>query len=743
MHQLIHNGIIVPDPAAPLGLSIVIRGVEVAFSPAQEEMALAWVRKLGTPYVEDVVFQTNFLRDFCAALGLALPLSLSEIDFTDCIKVINKERYRLNHLSKEQLKAQAQERKAQREALKVRFGYAIVDGQRVELGNYMTEPAGLFMGRGEHPLRGRWKQGVKQSDVTLNLSSDAPRPPGDWGAIVWQTESLWVARWDDRLSGKSKYIWLADTTPVKQIREAHKFDKAQRLEAEIVAVRAAIQQSLVDPRPKTRMLASVCYLIDTLCLRVGDEKDPDEADTVGATTLRPEHIKILKNGKVEFHFLGKDSVEWRKKILLPELVRHNLEELVQQARPSETGTGSAHNLPQLFPEIGSVQVNRYLASLLPGLSAKVFRTYRATDAVSSALDASGVKSSSPEYAKWKAVSEANLQAAELCNHTKKAGINWAVVQTSYQEKLDKAVARYQAAIQTQDEARQALEALHEQFAQLQAEMDGNRDDKKLASFKARIQRTKSKLAQLGERSDRARLAVGKIKAQMDIAQQKRTWNLGTSLKSYIDPRVYHRWGEKVQYDVLAKYYPTILQRKFAWVRLSDERVTRAASDQLVLVRTCMLEDLPKVAQVFLGATASDTEASLPTTPAEIGRRFLPTLEKPWCEALAAFAENGEAIGFAVLGPEWAEGKEEHLDLFGVLLPGEMVRSTAHALASALQVRFRTYQAHNPKHEFTLLPQHSAWFIYANEFADALGMLPEEEQVTVSLEEPEFAPDSTE
>jgi DNA topoisomerase-1 len=593
MHQLVHNGIVVPDPAAPLGLCITIRGAEVMLASAQEEMAFAWVRKLGTPYVEDAVFQTNFLSDFSSVLGFSLPLALSEIDFTNCVKVVNKERYRLNHLSKEQRQALAQERKSQREALKARFGYAIVDGQRVELGNYMTEPSGLFMGRGEHPLRGRWKQGVMQRDVTLNLSPDAPRPSGNWGDIVWQPESLWVARWDDRLSGKTKYIWLADTTPVKQTREAHKFDKAQRLEAEIVMVRAAIQEGLADPRSKTRMLATVCYLIDTLCLRVGDEKDPDEADTVGATTLRPEHIKILKNGKVEFHFLGKDSVEWRKKVLLPELVRHNLEELVQQARPSETGTGSARNLPQLFPEIGSVQVNRYLASLLPGLSAKVFRTYRATNAVSTALDASGVKSSSPEYAKWKAVAAANLQAAELCNHTKKAGVNWTAVQTSYQERLDKAAARLQTAVQAQDEAKKTLGVLREQLAQMQAESGAIVDDKRQASLKASIQRAKSKLAQLTERSDRAKLAVGKIKAQMEITQQKRTWNLGTSLKSYIDPRVYHRWGEKVQYDVLANYYPTILQRKFAWVRLSEERVTRAASDHFVLVRTCMLEDLPR------------------------------------------------------------------------------------------------------------------------------------------------------
>ena len=47
---------------------------------------------------------------------------------------------------------------------------------------------------------------------------------------------------------------------------------------------------------------------------------------------------------------------------------------------------------------------------------------------------------------------------------------------------------------------------------------------------------------------------------------KRTWNLGTSLKSYIDPRVYYEWGQQVGYDVLEHYYPAALRNKFAWVR---------------------------------------------------------------------------------------------------------------------------------------------------------------------------------
>ena len=43
---------------------LAIRGETLTMTPAQEEMAVAWSKKIGTPYVEDPVFQTNFLSDF-------------------------------------------------------------------------------------------------------------------------------------------------------------------------------------------------------------------------------------------------------------------------------------------------------------------------------------------------------------------------------------------------------------------------------------------------------------------------------------------------------------------------------------------------------------------------------------------------------------------------------------------------------------------------------------------------------
>ena len=62
------------------GISLVIRGVRRQLTPKQEEMAMAWARKKDTPYVQDAVFQANFLRDFSMALGVDPALTLGEVD---------------------------------------------------------------------------------------------------------------------------------------------------------------------------------------------------------------------------------------------------------------------------------------------------------------------------------------------------------------------------------------------------------------------------------------------------------------------------------------------------------------------------------------------------------------------------------------------------------------------------------------------------------------------------------------
>jgi len=574
LKQLIHQGVIVPEPPEYHGLKIKIRGKLHKLTPKQEEMALAWARKVGTPYVEDSVFIRNFLQDFSKELGIEPPLKLEEIDFSPVVDLVLAERERKQNMTKEERKALAAERKAKREELKERYGYAIANGERIELANYIVEPSGIFMGRGKHPLRGRWKEGARQEDITLNLSPDAPIPPGNWKEIVWQPDSLWVARWADKLSGKLKYIWIHDTAPVKQAREAQKFDKAIELHTKLDRVRHFIHSGLEDENPKRRKIATACFLIDELCLRVGDEKDPDEADTVGATTLRPEHVKIHDDGVAEFRFLGKDSVLWHKKLQLPDVVRKNLEELMEKARPSNGRNKNKHpvyNKPQLFPDVSSRNVNAFLSEAMPGLTAKVFRTHHATMVVKETLASSDVEPEDPEYKKWEAATKANLEAAILCNHTKKAPANWATRKQRYrerqqrvQERIKKIKEQYKELTEKLKQLRvEAREKIKSANTKEKREKTKLRYEKRIASMEQRIE--KNKIRQL-----KAEEQLGKVKTQLALATKNRTWNLGTSQKSYIDPRVYYEWGKKVDYDVLEKFYSKTLRRKFMWVRNGEE-----------------------------------------------------------------------------------------------------------------------------------------------------------------------------
>lgn len=494
--KLAHNGVLIPVPKI-LGFMVLFRGKELALTPEQEEMAVAWVRKLGTDSAKDKVFIANFFRDFGNALGVKEKVAPEDFDFSSIVRWVEGERAKREAMGKEEKKALAAQRKAAREENKQKFGFAFVNGTPMEISNYMVEPACIFVGRGDHPLRGSWKAGVKAEEVTLNLSKDAPVPVppggGNWKQIVFDPSSLWIASWRDKLRGKMKYVWLSDTAYIKQVRDIAKYEKAWELEKKYRQVIDHIRKGLNSEDPVERKTATVCYLIDALKMRVGDEKDDDEADTVGATTLRAEHVKISDDGSVTFDFLGKDCVRWVHTIKPDEAVVRNLREFAKE------GSGV------LFNGVRSQKVNAYLAEIMPDLTAKVFRTFHASTITKNALSACVVKREDPPYAKKHCAVMANLQAAKICNHKRKLPKNW-------EESLKKKEER--------------LKALREK----------------------------------GAKPDR----VKELSLRVQAMKQTRDYNLNTSLKNYIDPRVFADWGKRVDYD-WKQYYSKSLQRRFAWV----------------------------------------------------------------------------------------------------------------------------------------------------------------------------------
>jgi DNA topoisomerase-1 len=249
-------------------------------------------------------------------------------------------------------------------------------------------------------------------------------------------------------------------------------------------------------------------------------------------------------------------------------VRQNLEKLLEEARPSNS---ASNNKPQLFPEISSSDVNAYLSEILDGLTAKVFRTHHATQVVHESLIASEVEADDPEYKKWHAASMANLQAAVLCNHYKTAPANWRERRQRARERLQKYKDRVESCRSQVREVQEALKALRQEAREKRQEAKTNKQRERVRTrYAKKIERAKKKIETAEDRLQRARAALDKAQAKDEVTVKKRTWNLGTSLKSYIDPRVFYEWGQTVDYDVLERYYPTALRRKFAWVREEDE-----------------------------------------------------------------------------------------------------------------------------------------------------------------------------
>jgi DNA topoisomerase-1 len=161
---------------------------------------------------------------------------------------------------------------------------------------------------------------------------------------------------------------------------------------------------------------------------------------------------------------------------------------------------------RIFSGVTTDAVREFLSEAMPRLSPKVFRTFSATDLFGKKLGSAEVSAESLDTEKKMALTEANAAVAQLLNHQKAVPKKW-------QE-----------------------------------------------TYKKRIEMLKSLKGKEGKS-----IAKRKQGLQLRIAQMRlgKNWNLGTSLRNYIDPRVSVEFCKKVNYD-WKRYYPKALVTKFAW-----------------------------------------------------------------------------------------------------------------------------------------------------------------------------------
>ena len=343
-------------------------------------------------YIDEV--STNFLN----------------IDWSDLIKLhlIQIEKNKENAKDKDRKDKQVAEKMAE-------YGYATINGVPLQkLANFSVEPSSIFFGRGVNPLVGKIKKEVLPEDVTLNIGENdpIPEPPlgHQWGKgkIVHKHDLEWVASWKDNVTGRIKYVWFSQEGAFKAQSDIKKYEKARKLHSQINLIREAYMNDAKSTNSTKLQLSTVLYLIDHFGIRVGNEKDEDEAETVGATTLLVGNVNLVTKNHVIFDFLGKDSVRFYKDLEIDPVIFENFKKLTE---------GKPKN-KEIFHEIKSEDINEYLKKFDKDFSAKVFRTRLASDIMYHALKDVKIPDKSTNKLIKLNFTKANAKVAEVLNHAR-------------------------------------------------------------------------------------------------------------------------------------------------------------------------------------------------------------------------------------------------------------------------------------------------------------------------------------
>ncbi|XP_070605402.1 DNA topoisomerase I, mitochondrial isoform X2 [Erythrolamprus reginae] len=427
--------------------------------------------------------------------------------------------------------------KGEAERIQEEYGYCIIDGHREKIGNFKTEPPGLFRGRGDHPKMGMLKKRIVPEDVVINCSKDSktPRPPRGhkWREVRCDNTVTWLASWTENIQGSIKYIMLNPSSKLKGEKDWEKYEVARRLKKVVHRIRRQYRDDWKSKDLKKRQISVALYFIDKLALRAGHEKEEGEsADTVGCCSLRVEHIALHsrqggKENVVVFDFLGKDCIRYYNKVSVEKQVFKNLQLFMEEKEPGDN----------LFDKLSTTTLNKHLQDLMDGLTAKVLRTYNASITLQEQLEALTNKKDSLA-AKLLSYNRANRAVAVLCNHQRATPKTYEKSMKNLQGKID---AR-------KDQLVDAKVGLRKAIAEHRC--------KKEAKSKAALERKKKLVKKLEEQ-------LAKLKFQATDKVENKQIALGTSKLNYLDPRITVAWCRR--FDVpIEKIYSKTQREKFAW-----------------------------------------------------------------------------------------------------------------------------------------------------------------------------------
>lgn len=513
-NTLEHNGVMFPPEYVQHYIPVIYNGKEIVLNKDAEEDATLYAKLIDTEYIKSKNFRNNFWNDWLLDLGKDhIIKSLDDVDFTPIYNYLLKKKEEKNAMSKEEKEKIKYEKQQEEE----KYKYAIVNGKKQPVGNFRIEPKHIYLGRGCNPKSGMITKKIYPEDIIINIGKDAlipePLPGHTWKDIIHDKTVEWLASWKDNISGKMKYVWLGAASDQKAKGDMEKFDLARKLKRKIKTIHEINDKNMHSNNRVLKQISTAVYFIDKFALRIGNEKNEDEADTVGVVSLRVEHIQLLGNNTIKLDFLGKDSVRYNKKLIVEQIVYKNIEEFIAEKAPSD----------KLFDLINPIDVNKYLQNFMPNLTAKVFRTYNASNMFQKELD-----KISSKFNKYNGndkinilldeFNKANAKVAALCNHQKNITSN----NNKQIEKLNLLI-------------------------------------KKSKEKLRKAKKSKSNI----EKIKKMQNVIKKLIAKKELKIELKNISLGTSKINYIDPRITIAFLKK--HDIpIDKIFSKTLQEKFKW-----------------------------------------------------------------------------------------------------------------------------------------------------------------------------------
>ncbi|CAA7409542.1 unnamed protein product [Spirodela intermedia] len=534
-----HNGVIFPPPYKPHGVKMLYNGKPVDLSPEQEEVATMFAVMKDTEYATKKTFIDNFMKDWRTILGPNHVIKQFELcDFTPIYEWHLREKEKKKQMTAAEKKALKEEKMQQEE----KYMWAVVDGVKEKVGNFRVEPPGLFRGRGEHPKMGKLKRRIRPSDITINIGKSAPIPEcpiagGRWKEIRHDNTVTWLAFWNDPINSKEmKYVFLAASSSLKGQSDKEKYEKARKLKDYIHSIRRNYTRDFTSKDDTKRQIAVATYLIDKLALRAGNEKEGEEAETVGCCTLKVENVMLIPPSKLQFDFLGKDSIRYFNTVEVEPAVYKAVGDL----RTKNQNGKKKEDADSLFHMLDTNKLNAHLKELMPGLTAKVFRTYNASITLDDMLNQETKAGIVQE--KLAVYQHANKEVAIICNHQRSVSKSHDAQMSRLNDKLEELNTQREELNADLSRARKGKPPLKDSEGKTKRNLSSEALEKKLMQLDAKIE---------------------KIELDKKLKEDLKTVALGTSKINYLDPRISVAWCKRHEVPI-EKIFNKSLLAKFAW-----------------------------------------------------------------------------------------------------------------------------------------------------------------------------------